>query len=444
MPSDFGILGMLSILFSLAGMLTDSGFGQALVRKNNADQKDFSTLFFFNVGSSFFIYILLFFSAPLISQFYKDPIFTNITRILALNVIFNSLSNVQFRYCQKNLLFKELSISSIISTLMAGVIAVLAALNGFGLYSLVIQSLITSILKFILLWYSVNWRPTLTFQYSSLKEMSSFSSKLLISGIIDLASKNVLYIIIGKKYSSADVGYLGTARRLQEVPITILTSSLGSVAYPLLSKMQDNIDLLRENYRRIIRSLSFVLFPFLLFLFIDAQQVILILFTEKWIASVPYLKILCILGTFWVFNIISLNVYKVLGKASLYLKLEVIKKLVFFILLFIFIKNQLLFYLVIELSVQIISFIINSIYNNRLIKYTFINQIYDTIPNLFISIFSAIMVYIFNKVTFNLNHSLVLFLDLVLYSATYLTLTSWLNKNQFTELKSIINISNRI
>ncbi len=392
-PSEFGIIGMITIFIAISNSIVDSGFSSALVRKLDAEKKEYNTVFIFNLIVSIFLYVLLFLSAPAISRFYKEPQLIPVTRTVGLVLICNAFGIIQSTLLIKAVDFKTQAKISIVASLGSGIIGIGMAIYGFGVWSLVAQQVSRQFLNTFFLWIWNTWRPSLQFSIQSFKELFGFGSKLLVSGLIDTIYKNIYYLIIGKFYSPAQLGQYTRAEQFNSIFSSNLTSVVQRVSYPVLSSIQNEDERLLAAYRKVIKSTMLVTFACMLGMAAVAKPMIVILIGEKWLPAAHYLQIICFAGMLYPLHAINLNILKVKGRSDLFLKLEIIKKIIAVlpILLGIFLGIEYL--LLGSVITSFIAFFLNSHYAEQLINYPTLQQIKDIFPTFVISLITAVIVW---------------------------------------------------
>lgn len=392
LPQQFGLIGMITILIAISQSFVNSGFTQALIRKKNCTQTDYSTVFFFNLAVSLFFYLLLFFGAQAISSFYNEPQLKLIVQVLGVGIIINSFTIVQRTQLIKRIEFKLQTKISVLVSIGAGVVGIAMAFLGFGVWSLVASMLTTYTLKAFFLWLWNKWKPSLIFSISSFNEMFSFGSKLLISGLINSIYQNIYLLIIGKYFSATELGYFTRADRFNKLPSQNITSTIQRVSFPVLSTIQDDIPKLKAAYQRLIKSTMFITFVLMMGLAAVAKPMVLTLIGEKWLPAVAYLQLLCFVGMLYPLHAINLNMLQVQGRSDLFLKLEIVKKIlaVPIIIIGIFLGIKAMIIGMIFLSV--FAYFINSYYSGKHLGYSSFQQIKDIIPSfLFSSIIGTII-----------------------------------------------------
>ncbi|MDB5119317.1 MAG: lipopolysaccharide biosynthesis protein [Sphingobacteriales bacterium] len=325
-PKDYGMVGMLYIFMTIAGLFIDSGMGAGLIRKQDVTKTDSTTIFYFNIGVSIFFYLVIYLIAPYVSLFYKEPLLTNLLRVLGLNMIITSFGQVHAVLLRKELKVRKVTRANLIGLFIATVVGVICAYNGLGVWSLIIPNLLQSVIAVILLWNFSSWRPGFEFSIKSLKEFYAFGLGLLMSSIVEQIFNNIYQPFIGKMFSASYTGFYYQAKRLNEVPISTLSSVVNSVTFPILVKYQDNIGQLKTTYEKIIKLLIFVTLPVVILINVLARSIVFILMGEKWLFAADLLQILSLAGIFMVLENINRNLLKVEGKTTLIFKLELVKK----------------------------------------------------------------------------------------------------------------------
>ena len=385
-PSDYGLVGMLAVFIAVAQSLVDSGFSQALIRKQGRTAVDESTVFYFNVVVGFLLYGVLCLSAPLVARFYDAPELEPLMRVVCLSVVFNSLAVVQRARLTLDIDFKTQAKASLTAAVVSGVVGIWMAYTGWGVWSIVAQQLANLGVNTLLLWVFTRWRPQWVYSWASFRELFSFGSKLMLSGLLDTLYRNVYLIVIGKAFSAEDLGYYTRAHQFSEFPSSSLTGILQRVTYPVLCKIQDDDARLASAYRRFLRVSAFLIFPLLAGLSAVAEPLILLLLKEQWLFAATLLQIICFSMMWYPIHAINLNLLQVKGRSDLFLKLEVIKKIIGVVIL----CATLPFGLVVMCAGQIVSSVlclaINTHYTGKLIQVGFIRQMRDLFPVLALSL----------------------------------------------------------
>jgi O-antigen/teichoic acid export membrane protein len=398
-PEDVGLVGMLAIFIAISQSFIDSGFRQALIRKQNCTQVDYSTVFIFNIVVAVVFYLILFFSARQISIFLNQTILFKLVRVLGLVLIISSFGIIHSTILTKNLNFKLQAKISLIASVIAGVISIFLATIGFGVWSLVTLTLSKNLIISILLWLFYKWIPSLKFSWKSFREMFSFGSKLLASGLIDTTYRNIYNLIIGKYFFAAEAGLYTMADQIQSFPSSNLVAIIGKVSYPVLSSLQDDIAKLKWVYEKMIRSLMLITFTLMLGLAAVAKAFIVSILGEGWLAAVPYLQLLCLVGMFFPLHALNLNILQVMGRSDLYLKLEIIKKILAVPIIIIGVFWGIKIMILGMLLNSLIAYYLNSYWSGSFIGYSFWNQVKDILPSFFLALIISLVVFAESLVT---------------------------------------------
>ena len=379
-PEDYGVIAMLNIFLAVSQTFIDSGFGTALIRKIDRTETDFSTVFYFNIAVASVFYIILFFSASAIANFYDTPLLESVTKIIALNLIINSLSGIHNAKLSIEIDFKSRAKISIITTLMTGAVGLWMAYAGYGVWALVVQSVLSSVIRTILLWIVVKWHPLLVFSWKSFKELFSFGSKLLASGLLDTLYNNIYTLVIGKVFSPSTLGIYSKASSLAQFPSSNITGVLQGVTFPILSSIQNEEERLADAYKRFLRIAAFIIFPLMVGLSAVADPLIRIILTDKWAGAIILLQIMCFTMMWFPIHAINLNLLQVKGRSDYFLKLEIIKKVQGLLFLVITVPMGIVAMCCGKVISSLISLVWNTHYTKKLINYGFFAQMKDLLP----------------------------------------------------------------
>ena len=437
-PDDYGLIGMLGIFLAISQSLIDSGFSQALIRKQDITETDFSTVFYFNIVVSFSIYLLLYSFAPSVAEFYNKTELCSVMRALCFVIVINSFSIVQNAKYIIKIDFKTIAKISLIATGLSGTIGIYLAYKGYGVWALVYQSLINATIRVMLLWLASKWKPLQTFSWSSFHELFSFGSKLMISALIEITYQNINPIIIGKIFSAGDLGNYSRAHHFSEFPSSNVTNILQRVTYPILCNIQNDEERLRNIYRRFLKLSSFLIFPLMTGLAAVAYPFISITIGDKWMFCAQLLQIICFNMMWYPVHAINLNLLQVKGRSDLFLRLEIIKKIFGITIICITVPMGVVAMCYGGIVSSIISLIINTYYTGKLINVGFLKQMRDLLPIICLSI----GMFIFVQYTINIipNTFMQLICGVSLGILIYL-FGSYLLK--FPELKEVMNIIRR-
>lgn len=392
-PEDYGLVGMLTIFIAISQSLIDSGFSQALIRKRDRRQIDNSTVFYFNIAIGAILYLVLFFSAPLIANFYHEPQLIPITRVISLSVFINSLVVVQRALLTVEIDFKTQTKASFTAVISSGIIGIWMVYAGYGVWAIVTQQLVNLSVNALLLWILSHWRPSLEYSWTSFRELFNFGSKLAGAGILDTLYKNIYLIIIGKIFKASDLGYYTRAQQFSEFPSSNLTGIIQRVTFPVLCSIQEDNERLKNVYRRFLRLSAFLIFPLMIGLAAVAHPLVILLLKEQWAFTAILLQILCFNMMWYPIHAINLNLLQVKGRSDLFLKLEVYKKIIGVTVLCVTVPMGLVAMCVGSVLSSLIALIINTYYTGKLIQVGFFSQMKDLMPTLFYSLSMGIVVY---------------------------------------------------
>lgn len=436
-PADYGLVGMLAIFIAVSQSLVDSGFSQALIRKQDRSEIDNSTVFYFNIGVGAILYLLLFLSAPLISDFYNEPQLTAITRVVGLSLVFNSLAVVQRALLTVKLDFKTQAKATFVGAIISGGIGITMAYTGFGVWAIVWQQISNLAVVTTLLWILSHWKPIWAYSWTSFKELFNFGSKLLASGLLDTIYKNIYLIVIGKVFKASDLGYYTRAHQFTDFASSNITGIFQRVTYPVLSTIQDDDARLASVYRKLLKTSAFIVFPLMMGLAAVAKPMILSFLTKEWLFSAVLIPILCFSQMWHPVHAINLNLLQVKGRSDLFLKLEIIKKIIITITLCATLPFGLIIMCWGMLANSIIALVLNTYYTGKLIHLGFLKQMRDLLPTLLLSVATGAIVY-FTVSSLHINSWLTLGIGVIEGISFYVIAAKLLRFSEFTELLSII------
>jgi teichuronic acid exporter len=392
-PREFGLIGMITVFIALSESFINSGFSSALIRKKDCTDTDFSTVFYFNLAAGVLFFLLLFFTAPLIAGFFDEPQLKPIVQVLGVVLIIDSFTLIQRTILTKQIDFKLQARISVIASLGSGIIAIVMAYNGFGVWSLVAQRIAKQGLNSVFLWLWNRWRPLWVFSMQSFRELFGFGSKLLVSGLIETLYQNIYYLIIGKFFSAQELGYYTRANEFKSIPSQNLNGIISRVTYPVLASIQDDKKRLKNNYQKLIRSTMFITFVLMLGMAAVAEPMIITLIGEKWRPSIVYLQMLCFVGMMYPLHALNLNMLQVSGRSDLFLKLEVIKKILAIPTIVIGVIWGIKIMICGMMVNTLIAYYLNSYWSGRFIGYSFKQQVLDILPSFALALAMAVFVY---------------------------------------------------
>ncbi|KIA82871.1 capsule biosynthesis protein CapK [Kaistella solincola] len=415
-PSDFGVIALFHVVTGLATVIIGGGLASSLIRTNLADEKDYSTVFIFNIASSFVLYIIIYLTAPFVAMFYKLEILTNIIRVYCIILIINAFVTVQKTHFIKELNFKMAFKIQLPSLIVGGGTGVFLAYIGFGVWSLVYSAIIQSLVFMLQHWFYSDWRPKVIFDREKFKYHFNYGYKITLAAILEILFSNVYTIIIGKYFSIQQLGYYNRADSLKQLPVSNLSTALNKVSFPLFAKISHDNVKLKEVYQKMMGVVIFVIAPVLALMVVAAEPLIRFLLTEKWLPAVPYFKILSIAGLLYPINAYNMNVLKVKGKTDLFLKLEIIKKILTVAVVFIALKFGIYGLLWGQVFLSVLALFVNSFYTGKILKYNVWAQINDLVKPMFLATLVGGLLYLIDQILLSDLNDL---FRLILLTATY-------------------------
>ncbi|MBR4341073.1 MAG: lipopolysaccharide biosynthesis protein [Bacteroidales bacterium] len=394
-PDDYGCIGMLYIFMLIAGSIVDGGFASALIQKKRPTQEDYSTIFFFNLGMSLLMYLILFLSAPAISFFYKMPLLCPVLRVQGLVVIINAFSLIHSNQLRKQFKFRKLAIVSLATSIISFSVTILMAYWGYGVWSLVTMNLLSAFIPTIVYWLTNNWFPLWVFSKESFKELFGFGFYMFLTNIISTFCNNIQGLLIGRFYNSATMGYYSKARSTEEMASTSISNVMSQVTYPLYAECQDDMPMLINVIKRITSSIAYVTFPLMLLLILLAKPVFVLLFSERWLESVPFFQILCVAGIAVCLQGVNYQAIAAVGKSKAMFAWTLVKRAAGLLLM---VGGMSLFGikgLLVGMVMQSwIIYLINAYLVHKYIGYKIYTQLYDLSPILILSAVSCAIAYL--------------------------------------------------
>ncbi|MDM1466505.1 lipopolysaccharide biosynthesis protein [Myroides odoratimimus] len=421
-PAEFGLVGMIAVFIAIGVSLTDSGLTNSLIRAREKDDRDYTTVFWLNLGMSALVYTVLFFGAPLIASFFEQPILIGLVRLYCFSFVISAFSAVQLARLTSDMAFKKIAKLNIPGTIVGVIAGLFLGYNGYGAYAIVWMYLITQIIQSIMLWATSNWKPTFSYSKEKAKYHYGFGYKLMLSGLINTLFGNIYNIIIGKLYNPNVLGLYERSRSLNMYPVTVLTAVVSKVTYPLLSGIQDDKEKVGVVYRKILRITFFLTAPLMLIAAAMAKPLFNLVLGPEWNGAVPFFQILCLSTMFYPIQVFNLNVFMVYGRSDLFLKLEVVKKIV--IVIAIWIGYWFGIYGLVWSSVitSYTALLINTHYSAEMINYSQKQQFKDMLPTFLFGFISAVLVSVFYLVTNISSDWVKLFFGFVIGGGGYLCL----------------------
>lgn len=435
-PEDYGTIALVTVFTNIMQVFVDSGLSTALIQKKDADDLDFSSVFYFNFAVCIILYLIMFFSAPLIAAFYNMPELTPVVRVISLTIIISGIKGVQQSFVSRNMLFKRFFYATLGGTIFSAFLGIAMAYAGFGVWAIVAQQLSNTAIDTLILWITVKWRPKLLFSWNRLKGLLGFGWKMLCSALLDTVYNNLRSLLIGKVYSSADLAYYNEGKKFPNLIVTNINTSIDSVLLPAMSKEQDDKKKVKNMTRRSIMVSCYIMAPLMIGLACCSSNIVVVILTEKWLPCVFFLQIFCITYMFYPIHTANLNAIKAMGRSDLFLKLEIWKKVIGMILLlatlFISVKAMAYSLLISTLT----SMIINSWPNKKLLDYSILEQMKDILPSILLAVGMGVVVYFIGLL--NLPTLPLLLIQVVCGGLIYVAGSAIFRLEPFTYLLGII------
>lgn len=436
LPEAYGITGLIAVFMAVSQTFIDSGFGNALIQKKDRSDVDYATVFYFNLVVSVICWIGLTFARNWFASFFNEPLLAQITPVIGVNLIFNALVLVQRTRLTVELNFKIQAKATFLSTLISGIFGIVLAYNGFGVWSLVYQSVSRTFLNTLFLWISVRWVPPLIFSRQSFKQLFSYGSKLMAAGLLNTVFANIYTLVIGKFFSTADLGFYNRANQFKNLPSQNITSILGRVTFPALSSLQDNEEKLLKTFQKFIKMTIFMIMPLMLWMMVLARPIILFTIKEQWEPSIILLQILCLAGIMYPIHALNLTILQVKGRSDLFLKLEIVKKVLVVIVILATFSISVKAMVIASVISSVISLFINTHYTKKIIDYGIIAQVRDFLPTAYLSI---IMMLAMIAATYFIEDNLLkIVVGSVVAGVTYLGTAYLLKMESFNDVKDIM------
>lgn len=431
-PSDYGVIAILLVFITIADVFVNAGFGSALIQKKDADDLDFSSVFYFSFIFSVFVYLVVFLAAPFIANFYKMPILQPTLQVLALRIPVAAVNSVQQAYVSRNMQFKKIFYSTLSGTIVSAIVGIFMAYYGYGVWSLVGQYLSNAVINTIVLFSIINWRPQLIFSLWRLKSLFRFGWKLLLSGLLDTGYQSLNALLIGKFYSATDLAYFNNGYKFPMVIVTNINSSISSVLFPALASEQDEPERVKAHTRKAIQISSYIMWPMMLGMAACADNIVSLVLTDKWLPAVPYLQIACITYGLWPIHTANLQAINAMGRSDIFLKLELVKKVIGITALLISIQYGVLAIALSGIITGIISTFINAYPNGYLLKYSYAEQIKDMLPSFLCALGMALFVYFTGKFVENIYFKLLI--QVILGTLVYIFISKIFKLDSFEYL----------
>lgn len=431
-PSVYGTIALVTVFTTILQVFVDSGLGTALIQKKDADDLDFSSVFYFNFTVCLVLYFGMFVSAPYIAKFYGDETLVPVIKVISLTLVISGVKNIQQAYVSRNMLFKRFFFSTIGGTIASAFVGIFMAYIGMGVWALVAQQLSNATIDTIILWVTVKWKPKRMFSWKRLKELLSYGWKLLVSALLETVYNNLRNLVIGKLYSSADLAYYNQGDKFPKLIVTNINTSIDSVLLPTMASAQDDSARVKNMTRRAIKTSTYIMAPLMIGLAFCANTIVELVLTEKWLPCVPFLQIFCITYMFYPVHTANLNAIKAMGKSDIFLKLEIIKKIVGMALLLSTMWFGVMAMAYSLLVSCVLNQIINSWPNKKLLNYGYLEQLKDILPEILLALFMGICVYFVSFLPISIY--LILVIQVVLGATIYIGISAILKLDAFEYL----------
>ncbi len=435
-PSDFGTVSLVMVFTTIMQVFVDSGLGTALIQKKDADDLDFSSVFYFNFVVCLILYVGMFVAAPYIAKFYNDLSLTAIIRVISLTIVISGIKGIQQSYVSRNMLFKRFFFATLGGTVFSAFLGIAMAYAGYGVWSIVAQQLSNTAIDTLILWITVKWRPKKMFSWERLRGLLSYGWKLLVSSLLDTVYNNLRNLIIGKVYTSADLAYYNQGDKFPKVVVTNINTSIDSVLLPSMSEEQDHADRVKSMTRRAIKTSTYIMAPLMMGLLFCAEPIVKLLLTDKWLSCVPYLRIFCFTYLFWPIHTANLNAVKAMGRSDLFLRLEIIKKAIGLMLLLLTMRISVMAMAYSLIVSSIFSQVANSWPNWKLLNYNYLEQLRDILPSIIIATGMGVCVYFIGFIP--LPTVVALMIQIVAGAVIYIGASALLKLEEFEYLLGMI------
>lgn len=435
-PDDYGKISLIVIFINIAGVFIDSGFNTALIQQKEIEEEDISSAFYTSLVVSITMYIILYFIAPIIANFYKIQELILIVRVLSLSLIIGVFNSIQGAIVSRRMEFKNFFFSNLGAIIISGTVGVILAYKGFGVWALVYQQIISQIVIFIILYLKVKWKPKLLFSIKKVKKLFSYGSKLLCSSLIDTIYRNMIGLTIGRVYSSTMLAYYNRGETFPNLIVGNLNGSIQAVIFPALASIQHDKERVKELMRRAITTSSFIVFPAMFGLMTIAEPMIKLILTDKWLPCVPYLRAFCLAYALWPIHTANLQAINAIGRSDIFLKLEIVKKVVGISILLITSRYSPYAMALGTVFTGIIGSFVNSYPNKKLLNYSYIEQMKDIFPSFVLSIIMGILAYSISLLKF--SDLLTIAIQVLLGGVSYIGLSYLFKLECFMYLLNII------
>jgi O-antigen/teichoic acid export membrane protein len=441
-PEDYGQIALITVFTTIMQVFVDSGLGTALIQKKDADDLDFSSVFYFNFAVCLILYAVMFVAAPFIAGFYNNSSLTPIIRVISLMIVISGVKGIQQSYVSRNMLFKRFFYATLGGTIFSAFLGIGLAYAGFGVWAIVAQQLSNTTIDTLILWLTVKWRPKKMFSWERLKGLLSFGWKMLASSLLDTIYTNIRSLIIGKMYSSADLAYYNQGEKFPNVIASNINTSIDSVLLPTMACVQDDHARVKSMTRRAIKTSTYIMAPLMMGLAFCAEPIVRLVLTDKWLFCVPFLRIFCITYMFYPIHTANLNAIKAMGRSDLFLKLEIAKKVVGMTLLLSTMWFGVMAMAYSLLISSVLSQIINAWPNRKLVNYGYLEQLKDILPGIALAVFMGCCVSVISML--NLSNVVTLLIQIPLGAVIYIVASAVLHLESYEYLMEMIRSLKKI
>lgn len=435
-PEAYGTIALVTVFTAILQVFVDSGLGTALIQKKDADDLDFSSVFYFNFIVCLVLYAVMFLAAPYIALFYEDSTLTSVIRVLSLTIVISGVKGIQQAYVSRNMLFKRFFFSTIGGTIFSAFLGIGMACAGFGVWALVAQQISNTAIDTLILWITVKWRPKKVFSWQRLKYLLSFGWKLLVSALLDTGYNNLRNLIIGKLYSPTDLAFYNQGDKFPKVIVTNINASIDSVLLPTMSNVQEDRERVKQMTRRAIKTSTYIMAPLMMGLAFCAEPIVRLVLTDKWLFCVPFLRIFCITYMFWPVHTSNLNAINAMGRSDWFLRLEIVKKIVDMAILLSTMWFGVMAMAYSLLLGSVLSQIINAWPNRKLLGYGYIEQVRDFAPGILLAVGMGFCVYFIGFIPLPTIISLII--QIISGAAIYIGASALLKLEEFEYLLEMI------
>lgn len=396
-PSAYGIVALITVLTSILDVFIDSGLGTALIQKKDADDLDFSSVFYFNIAMCLIIYVCIYMLSPAIARFYDIPELIVLTRILSLTLLISGVKNIQHAYISKHMMFKKFFFATLIGTVGSAIVGITMAYYGYGVWALVTQHLLNNLIDTIILWVTIKWRPIFKFSIIRLKTLFSYGWKILASSLLTRIYGNLRQILIGKIYSTEDLAFYNKGHEFPDKIIPSIEASINNILLPTVAEEQDDMGKALKITRRAVKVSAYVIWPMMIGLSVCGELIIELLLTERWVPAAPYLAVFCFEYAWWPISAIYNNAIKAIGRSDITLKNQVIVRISGLVILMFCVKQGVFAVAICAVAVTLLEFAIVSVTSQRILEYSFKDQCQDLFPSILLSLFMGVIVSLMSR-----------------------------------------------